>query len=51
MGALRSADGSTRSAEPVEELAGMTRATGTGARSLGASWLSLSGAAFAGERR
>ena len=37
--------------EPVEELAGRMRATGAGARSLGARWLSLSGAAFAGERR
>ena len=46
------ADGSSGSAEPVEELAGRRmRATGAGARSLCARWLSLSGAAFAGERR
>ncbi len=57
MGALSSADGSTGSAEPVEELAARVRATGAGARSLCAlklmasRWLSLSGAAFAGERR
>lgn len=51
MDALSSADGSTGSAEPVEELAGRMRATGAGARSLCARWLSLSGAAFAGERR
>ena len=50
MGALLSADGSTGSAEPVEELAATVRATGAGERSRGA-WLSLSGAAFAGERR
>ena len=51
MGALPSADGSTGSAEPVEELAGRMRATGAGARSLYARLVSLSGAAFAGERR
>ena len=51
MDALSSADGSTGSAEPVEELAGRVRAIGAGARWLCASWLSLSGAAFAGERR
>ena len=51
MDALSSADGSTGSAEPVEELAGRMRATGAGARSLCARWLSLSGAAFAPERR
>ena len=51
MGALLSADGSTGSAEPVEELAGRVRATGAGARSLCGRWLSPSGAAFAGERR
>jgi hypothetical protein len=51
MGALLSADGSTGSAEPVEELAGRVRATGAGGRSLCARWLSLSGAAFVGERR
>ncbi len=50
MDALSSADGSTGSAEPVEELAGRVRATGAGARSLCARWLSLSGAVFAGER-
>jgi hypothetical protein len=51
MAALLSTDGSTGSAEPVEELAARVRATGAGAWSLGARWLSLSGAAFAGERR
>ena len=53
MDALSSADGSTGSAEPepVEELTGRVRATGAGLRSLCARWLSLSGAAFAGERR
>jgi hypothetical protein len=51
MDALSSADGSTGSPEPVEELAGRMRATGAGARSLGARWLPPSGAAFAGERR
>ena len=51
MGVLLSADGSSGSAEPVEELAGSARATGAGARSLCARWLSLSGAAFAGEGR
>jgi hypothetical protein len=50
MQVLPSADGSTGRAEPVEELAGRMRATGAGARSLGARWLSLSGAAFGGER-
>ena len=48
---LPSADGSSGSAEPVEELAVRMRATGAGARSLGARRLSLSGAPFAGERR
>jgi len=51
MDALSSADGSTGSAEPVEELAGRVRASGGGARSLCARWLSLCGAGFAGERR
>ncbi len=51
MGVLLSADGSTGSAEPVEGLAARVRATGAGAPSLYARWLSLSGAAFAGERR
>ena len=51
MDALSSADGSTGSAEPVEELAGRMRATGGGARSLRGRMLSLSGAASAGERR
>ncbi len=50
MGVLLSADGLTGSAEPAEELATRVRATGAGARSLHARWLSLSGAAFAGER-
>ena len=51
MRVLPSADGSTGSAEPGEELAARMRATGHGARSLCARWLSLSGAAFAWERR
>jgi hypothetical protein len=51
MRVLPSADRSTGSAEPVEELAGRMRATGAGARSPWAGWRSLSGAAFAGERR
>jgi hypothetical protein len=51
MPVLPSADGSTGSAGPVEELAGRMRATGAGARPLRARWLSLSGAAFAVERR
>ena len=51
MGVLPSADGSTGSAEPVEELAGRVRTTGAGGRSLGARWLSLSGASFAEQRR
>ena len=57
MRVVPSADGSTGSAEPVEELAARVRATGAGARSLCAlglmasRGLSLSGAAFAGERR
>ena len=51
MDALLSADPSSRGAEPVEELAARVRATGAGARSLCARWRSLSGAAFAGERR
>ncbi len=51
MGALLSVDGSSGSAEPVEELAGRVPASGAAARSLCARWLSLSGAAFAGGRR
>ena len=51
MRALPSAGGSTGFAEPVQELAETVQATGDGARSLGARWLSLSGAAFVGERR
>jgi hypothetical protein len=51
MRVMLSADGSTGSAEPVAERVGMVRATGASARSLGARWLSLSGAACAGERR
>jgi hypothetical protein len=51
MGVVPSADRSSGSAEPVEELAARVRATGAGARSLCARWLSPSGAAFAGERR
>jgi hypothetical protein len=52
MGALLSADGSTGSGEPAEELPGRVRATGARAPwALGATWVSLSGAAFAGERR
>ncbi len=46
-----SANGSSGSAEPVEELARRMEATGSGAGSLCARWLSLPGAAFAGERR
>ncbi len=51
MSVLPSADGSSGSAEPVEESAARMRATDAGARSLCATSLSLSGAAFAGERR
>ncbi len=51
MDVLLSAHGSAGSAEPVEELAGRMRGTGAGARSLCARWQSLSGAAFAEERR
>ena len=51
MRVLSSPDGSTGSAEPVEELAARMRATGAGVRPLGARGLALSGAAFAGERR
>lgn len=51
MRVLPSSDGSSGSAEPVEELAGRMRATGAGAASLCARWLSLSGSAFGGERR
>jgi hypothetical protein len=51
MGVLLSTDGSSGRVEPVEELARRVRATGAGARSLCARWLSLPGAAFAGERR
>ena len=49
MRALPSPDGSSGSAEPVEESAGRMRATGAGA--LRARWQSASGAAFGGERR
>jgi hypothetical protein len=51
MGVLFPADESTGSAEPVDELAGRMRATRTGVPSSAARWLSLSGAAFAGQRR
>ena len=51
MRVVPSADRSTGSAEPVGEPAGTRRATGGGAPSLWARWLSLSRAAFAGERR
>ena len=51
MGVLLSADGSSGSAEPVKEFAPRVRATGAGAPSLCARCLSLSRAAFAGERR
>jgi hypothetical protein len=51
MRVLPSADGSSGSAEPVEEVAGRMGATGSGARSLCTLWLSLPGTAFAGERR
>jgi hypothetical protein len=51
MRVLPSEDGSSGSAEPVEEVARTMRPPGAGARSLRATWLSLSGAAFAEERR
>ncbi len=51
MDVLPSAGGSRGRAEPVEGLAGRMRVTGGGTRSLCARWLSLSVAAFAGERR
>jgi hypothetical protein len=51
MRVLPSGDGSSGSAEPVEDFAESMRATGTGARSLCARWPSLSGAALARERR
>jgi len=51
MRVVRSGVGSSGSAEPVEELAGTMPETGPGARSLGASRLPRSAAAFAGERR
>ena len=51
MRVLLSADGSSGSADPVEESAARMRATGAGARSLGAKWPSVSGPAFAGEQR
>jgi hypothetical protein len=47
MGVLPSADGSSASAEPVDELTGMVRATGAGAPSLVAQSLPRP----AGERR
>ena len=51
MRVVPAADGSCGSTEgeSVEELATRVGATGAGARSLGARWRSLSGAAFAGE--
>lgn len=49
MCALSPADRSTGSAQSVEEVSGM-RATGVGARSRCAGWLSLS-RAFAGKRQ
>jgi hypothetical protein len=48
MRVLRSADGWSGSAEPLEGLTGRIRATRAGARSLCARWLPLSGAASAG---
>ncbi len=51
MRVLPSADGSTLSAEPVEELAGGMPPTGAGAPLLSPRLVSLSGAAMAGERR
>ena len=51
MRALPSADGSSATAEPVEELTVRVRATSADALALSARRLSLSGAAFAGERR
>lgn len=47
MDALSSPEGSTGSAEPVEEFAGRGQVTGVGVRWLGARWLSPSGASFA----
>lgn len=51
MRVLPSADGSSGSPEVVAKLAARVRVTGAGARSFCARWLSLSGAAMAGERR
>jgi hypothetical protein len=51
MGVLSSADGSSGSAEPVDEMAERMRATGAGAPALCPKWLSLFDAAFAGEER
>ena len=51
MRVVSSAYGSSGSAEPVEELAWRMRAGPAGARSLCGRRLSLSGAAFDGERR
>jgi hypothetical protein len=51
MRVLPSADGSSGTAEPVEELARRLRAIGAGARSLCARQLSRSGSAFGGEQR
>jgi hypothetical protein len=46
-----SAYGSSGRAEAVEDLEGRVKATGAGAQSLCAGWLSLSGAVLAGELR
>ena len=51
MRVLPSADGPSGRAEPVEELAARMQATSAGAPSQCAASLSLSGAAFAGDRR
>jgi hypothetical protein len=51
MRVVPSAAESSGSAEPVEEMAGRTRATGAGGRSTGGRALSPSGAAFGGEGR
>jgi hypothetical protein len=50
MHGLPSSDGSSGRAESAEELVGRVPVTDAGGRSLCARWLSMSGAAFAGER-
>ena len=51
MRVLPSVDGTSGSAEPVEESAGRMAATGAGGPSLCAMWPSPADAGFAGERR